>query len=414
MVDRRFCCQPGYDGCVSFSKSFIVFVVGAGALLLASKFGLNTFSNFLLDNQASLGLSDLRFSTWSGAARSPTAFGLGILLAYIADRFGNMWLHYIFATGLIASLISLPLLLESFGGLLIANYLFTAFGVAFLSIVVSAIYRQDRGELTTTQIGILVSLGNLGAVASYLARGEFDPISAVNYSAGVMLIGAVGMAINPAWNDECRNTTQSIKHPKNGSWLLLVAATFAFTAIHGMGYWGFAMIIRTAGTPFDEIAHLGLLPALGICAGLIIGGLSLDRGSDRPLRPALFSAVIGNCVVVVGLLSLLLTDSTFVLVTLTVVVAFGGGLVTTGTLAAALTLSTPQRLATAVALALFAMHLGLIIGPLPIGVLSDYYYNNQGTTGGDGLRMALAWGSLASALAIVTLWLVATRHKATI
>jgi MFS family permease len=169
----------------------------------------------------------------------------------------------------------------------------------------------------------------------------------------------------------------------------LAAGATALT-IYGTLAWMPSFLIREEGMALGQIAtHYSLVAGLGIGLGTALGGLAADKLGSR--RPALYALVPGfSCLAVVPFLFLVTQAPDW---STALFYLFGPYTLTNIYLAPALTIiqnNVPARhRSTAGALFLFALNLiGLGLGPLSVGVMSDHLAS-QGDS--HSLRGALQW-----------------------
>jgi predicted MFS family arabinose efflux permease len=206
---------------------------------------------------------------------------------------------------------------------------------------------------------------------------------------------------------------------KRTFWLLAFAA--AIVAFNGYGSAAFSgsfylrnhaaeLAQLSASMGLNPIAFLGIaLGVLGGIAGMLgtwLGGVLADHYGTRDKRsimtvPAL-AGLIAIPVYIVGLLVPSAVGAIVILTIPTLLASLWYGPVY-GTVQG---LVRPQTRATASAVLLFIVNLiGLGLGPLGVGVLSDVLANGFGLGPGDGLRWSLILFSLMGLVASALFWL---------
>jgi MFS family permease len=151
---------------------------------------------------------------------------------------------------------------------------------------------------------------------------------------------------------------------------------------------------------------LGLIAGLGGTAGALLGGYLGDRYGSSDNRFYLTIPIVASLVAVPVMMAALLSDSTTLALALLVVNALLTTLWYGPVLAACYSVVPAHTRATASAIYLFASSLiGLGLGPLSVGLLSDSFASG-GLGTGEGLRWALfVVGAGASILAATLFWL---------
>lgn len=173
--------------------------------------------------------------------------------------------------------------------------------------------------------------------------------------------------------------------------LLTLAAAATSFAGYGMYQWLPSFLIRSQGLVMAEIGQfLAPLFLLGVF-GAIGGGWLADRfGRTHPAAYALIPAVTVLAMAPFFLAALMMESGYASLVLLAVPISLAYAWLGPG-LAAVQTLSRPEhRATTAAVIAFFNNLIGIGLGPLAIGALSDFLSNHMSE--GEALRYALMAG----------------------
>lgn len=275
---------------------------------------------------------------------------------------------------------------------------------------------------TGTQFGILI--GMLGG--AYIAEAYGWRMAFVIFGIPGLLVGAL-MAFTvkeplraqapdqgPIWAD--------IKEVWRLPGFLLISCAGALTGLagYGLGAWSPSLLIRTHGLTLMEAGlMLGMVGAIGGVLGAVIGGVLCDRLSQRDLRWQLWLPAIGAFASAPFMLAFVLWPESQqwtvgeIRVPVAMVFMFFGGIIAAfwigPTYAAIQNLAPPQKRTQASALFLFMFNLvGLGLGPLFIGILSDILAPGMGT---ESLRYAMATGLLAVVLGGVLFWRAAPLYR---
>jgi predicted MFS family arabinose efflux permease len=219
-------------------------------------------------------------------------------------------------------------------------------------------------------------------------RGTFDP-----QSADTTRVASVSETLAAIWR--CRTYR-----------LLVVYSVLLGFAQYGLVQWLPSMYSRSFALEMSSVGvYFGLALGVGSGIGLLIGGILGNRAARRDVRRPL---IIGGMATVLALPaiagSLLLASSRFslALVTLAVLLwSITGGPV----LAALFSVIAPRMRATAgAALMFFTSAIGFGLGPLCVGLLSDFLTPRYGT---DALRYALLAPASLLPLAALALFVAA-------
>ena len=383
--------KPGY--------TLIAFVIGAVLVYTASKLGVASAWIYHDELKESFQLSDSDLMSWSSASRSPYAYLLGVLIAYLGDLYSRVFVLCLSIAVLVCWLITAPLL-DSVPLLASSYFLFVSFGVAILPLVFALLFSGGGRGRNATTIGVVAAAEILSVMIFMQVSVYSDWSAMLRWLAGVALGGGVIVLLSGIR----KSSRESIDLPQPSNaetiWVLFLATMLASSAIYAFSSWGAVLIFRSAGDAAGEVGRWALIPLMCMLLGRIVGGVLADWNLKQQRVSELSSALVGTGVMILALTGLIWMNSLAPLVVISALVAFGGGLLYAPTVALVLKLSNPKLLATNVAMVLFAINLGLLLGPLFAGFLSDYYYHNGESAGGVSLRKALTWFSVPAFLAM--------------
>jgi MFS family permease len=275
---------------------------------------------------------------------------------------------------------------------------------------------------TGTHFGVLIGmLGGAAIAEAYGWRMAFVIFGIPGVLLGVVIaltvrepLRAAAPAHGPMWSD--------IKRVWQLPGFFLVACAGALTGLagYGLGAWSPSFLIRTHGLSLMEAGlMLGIAGAIGGILGAVIGGILCDRLSQRDLRWQLWLPSLGAFASAPFMLAFVLWPEAQawsvggITIPVAMVFMLFGGIIAAfwigPTYAAIQNLAPEHQRTQASALFLFMFNLiGLGLGPLVIGILSDVFAPNFGT---DSLRYAMAAGLTAVLLGGVLFWRAAPLYR---
>jgi len=184
-----------------------------------------------------------------------------------------------------------------------------------------------------------------------------------------------------------RHTLQTMWQMKSFRWFTVGAGLTAFTS-YGIGNFTPSFLIRSHG--FDSM-QVGI--ALAVCAGLggaigtFLGGLFADKLGQKDMRWYLWIAAIPCMLAVPFTVSAMVVDSSQLVLVALFLSTMLGAFYLGPTIAITHTLVSPGMRAMASAVLFFVLNLiGLGLGPLSVGMLSDALAPSLGA---DSLRYAM-------------------------
>jgi MFS family permease len=398
--------------------------------VLALLFAVYTF-NFL-DRQilgilaapikAELALTDTQLGLLGGIAFALFYSGLGIPIAWLADRRSRAWIitiafalwsAFTAACGLATNFVQLFLMRMGVG-------VGEAGGVApSYSLITDYFPPKERARaFAVYSFGIPI-----GSALGVLLGGVFA--SLIDWRWAFFAVGAAGLLLAPIFRWLVREpargrydpgtrqqaasflATLSVVARKPSFWLMALGAASSSIINYGSFFWIPSLLMRSHHLPIRETSYLfAAILFLGGVAGIWLGGVLGDRlGASSRRVYALIPAgafLLAIPFSVFGVLSPSLAPVFFLLVIPTALgLAWLGPVIT-----AQQHLVAPHMRATAAAIYLFIINLiGLGIGTVLIGALSDALTLQFGT---EALRYSLAVGTVFYLIAAI-LFLIASR-----
>jgi len=366
--------------------------------------------------RADLNLSDSQLALLGGTAFALFYASVGIPIAVLADRTNRIrliaaacavWSVFTALSGLATNFITM--MLARIG---VASG--EAGGVSPSYSVISDYFPPSKRALA---IGIF----SIGAPLGLTAGSALGALiaEALSWRWAFVIVGAPGvllaLALIAVVREPKRGTFDSLEdsEPKktagamdafklilNTPSLMLFTAAAAVTSFAGYALyqWAPSFLIRSQGLTLEEVGtHLSPLFALGLI-GSIGGGWIADRlGPDRPQAYGIIPGLTLLLTVPFFLAALSVRDG------MTSIALFGLPLLLSYAwigpgLAATQTLTPPgQRAAVAALIGFFNNLIGIGLGPLAVGALSDALRSTHGE--GEALRYALMSGSVMFVLA---------------
>ena len=209
---------------------------------------------------------------------------------------------------------------------------------------------------------------------------------------------------NPAGFSQTLNTIWKMKSFR---WFTLAAGLTAFTS-YGIGNFMPSFMIRSHGLDSMQVGiALAVTAGLGGAIGTFMGGMFADKLGQRDMRWYLWISAIPALLAVPFLLLGIFSDNTAIMLCLMFCYTLLGAFYLGPTIAISHTLVKPSMRAMASAVLFFILNLiGLGLGPLCVGLLSDALAASQGV---DSLRYAIAIVSFMGLLAAAC-FALAARH----
>jgi MFS family permease len=371
-----------------------------------------------------MGLSDAQLGLLSGFSFALVYIIAGIPIAYWADR-GNRRNIISLAVAAWSGMTAVSGFAQNYGQLLMARIgvgIGEAGGSPPAHSMISDYYPpSERG----TAMGIYSAGLHAGIFVGFLLGGFIEEW--LGWRAAFMVVGLPGIVFalifrftvtEPSrgrwesaeaanYRPTLRETVQCLSRYRS-FWYLAGATGLTAFAGYGNGNFAPSFFIRSHGLSTGEV---GLLMAFaGGGSGLIgtlLGGYLADRLGQRDPRWYLWLPAIAGCIALPLSFPYLLVDDIRIVIVLLFVVNMMLNTYLGPCLAISHTLVPPAMRALTSAILFFVLNLiGLGMGPLTAGILSDYFTSIYGD---DGLRYAMLVVSMISSLGILLFVLAARR-----
>ncbi len=371
-----------------------------------------------------MGLSDTELGLLTGFAFALVYIVAGIPIAYWADR-GNRRNIITIAVTVWSGMTAVSGLAMNYSQLLLARVgvgIGEAGGSPPAHAMISDYYPPAQ---RATAMGIYSTGVHIGVFVGFLGGGLINEW--MGWRAAFMVVGIPGILFaiifrltvaEPArgrWESEedarfrptLRETLQLLVRYRS-FWYL--AAGTGLTAFAGYGNGNFApsFVQRVHGlSPSEAGVAMALLGGGSGLAGTLLGGRLADRLSRRDVRWYAWLPAIAGAIALPLSFPYLLIDDTRIMLVLLFIVNMMINTYLGPTLAVSHALVPPAMRALASAILFFVLNLiGLGMGPLTAGMLSDYFTPIYGD---DGLRYAMIIVGMISSLGIV-MFLMAARN----
>lgn len=376
--------------------------------------------------RADMDFTDTQFGLLTGLAFALFYAIMGVPVAMIADRWNRIrligiacivWSGFTAASGLASSFWQLALMRFGVGA-------GESGGTAPSLSVIADYFPADRRPMA---IGLFTINGPFGVFVGAAFGGW--AAATIGWRNAFLLIGAVGLLVAPL-------LILLVREPKRGQMdnlkvvdealpfltslglfirrpslrVLMVASGLAAFVSYGMLNWIPAFLMRTQGMPISALATW-FAPAAGITFGIGIwgGGWLVSRGARISARaygrvPALASAVL-----VPSLVAALLVDSWQLSLALMMIPMAACTFYVAPALALVQNLTPPRSRATAAAVIMLMFNIvGLGLGPLFVGFMSDFLKDAHGDASLRWALMALVPFAIGACVAQFAM----TRHLA--
>ena len=360
-----------------------------------------------------LDLSDTQLGLLSGFSFAIFYVSIGIPVAYWADR-GNRRNIISLALTIWSGMTALSGLAQNYTQLLLARIgvgVGEAGGSPPAHSMISDMYEPKK---RATALSIYTVGLYLGVVIGYAAGGVLS--EAYGWRATFLIVGIPGVLLalilrmtvpEPArgrfetQNLEDRptfsETLGAVLALKSFPYFAFGCAMSAFVS-YGTSNFVPSLLVRYHGMAPGEIGiTLALTGGIGGMIGTFLGGYLTDRIGPKDVRWYLWLPGLTAVVAIPFAIWAFQTDNTVLMLTLYFFVSIGGTLYLAPSIATAHRLVHPRMRAMASAILFFILNLiGLGLGPLLVGALSDYLrYLNDDT---EQLRLAL---TIAASLALI-------------
>jgi len=372
-------------------------------------------------------LSDAQLGLLSGFTFALIYITAGIPIAYWADR-GNRRNIIVLAVTVWSGMTALSGLARTFPQLLLARF-GVGLGEAGLSpaahSMISDFYPPEK---RATALSIYSTGVHIGVLLGFLAGGFIA--QQFGWRAAFMVVGVPGIVFAAVMYF-------SVREPERGRWETSAEARYApslketikllsayrsfwylaagcgLTAFAGYGNGNFAppFLMRSHGL---ELGEVGVLLAIfgggGGIIGVLLGGRLADRLGANDTRWYLWTPAIAGTIALPLTFPYLLLDNTAVAIGLLFVVTILINTYLGPCIAMSHALVPPAMRSFTSAILFFVLNfIGLGMGPLTAGLLSDYFSKSYGD---DGLRYAMIVVGLISTLGVLMFFMAARNIRA--
>jgi predicted MFS family arabinose efflux permease len=217
-------------------------------------------------------------------------------------------------------------------------------------------------------------------------RGHFDPAGAGAPAQSSLSETMAGLRRRPTF------------------WYLSVGCAFSAFVSYGNGNFMPSFLMRNHGLSLTEVGViLGLISGLSGATGTFLGGYMADRLATRDMRWYLWIPILGGLSAMIPAYYTLLGEDTTFIVAAMIPSQILSALYLGPCIATCHNLVSPGMRAMASAILYFVLNLiGLGLGPLTVGILSDFYAEPFGD---DNLRYAMASVLSIGFLGVYFLWM---------
>jgi predicted MFS family arabinose efflux permease len=371
-----------------------------------------------------MGLSDAQLGLLSGFSFALVYITAGIPIAYWADRTNR---RNIIAAALAiwSGMTALSGLAQNYTHLLLARIgvgIGEAGGSPPAHSMISDYYPPDRRG---TALAIYSTGVHLGILLGFVLGGVIS--QAYGWRAAFMAVGIPGvvfaviflLTVSEPARGRWESREQADYRPTLGEtirllssyrsfWYLALACGLSAFVGYGNGNFAPSFLIRSHGFSVGEVGIiLAIFGGGGGMIGTFLGGFLADRMGARDKRWYLWLPMLAGLVAVPLGFPYLLLDNRFAVIGFLFVVTLAINTYLGPCLAISHTLVPPAMRALTSAILFFILNMiGLGLGPLTAGLLSDFYGQYFGS---DGLRYAMLTVGVLSSPAILLFWLAARR-----
>ena len=365
-----------------------------------------------------LSLSDAQLGLLTGFSFALIYVTAGIPIAWLADRSNR---RNIVAASLAfwSAMTALSGLVQNYGQLLAAR---VGVGVGEAggsppahSIISDYFPPHQRGTALSfysmgIYIGILLGFAGGGWVAEHFGwRSAFFLVGIPGIFYALVVLWLVREPKRGQWDQggtpaksSFRETMACLRQRPTFWWISIGCAFTAFIS-YGNGNFMPSFLIRNHGMTLTEVgATLGLISGLSGAAGTFLGGFLSDRLALRDVRWYLWIPILGGALSMVPSYYTLLGDDTRWIIAALIPSGILSTLYLGPCIATCHNLVSPGMRAMASAILFFVLNIiGLGLGPLSVGLMSDLY---QSHFGDDNLRYAMLSALTFSGVGLFFLW----------
>lgn len=393
-------------------------------LLLMIIYALNMLDRQIVNILAEPLKKDLNLADWQVGAVTGLAFavfytGLGLPIARLADRSDRVWL----ISGSLAIWSAFTVLcafVRDFPQLVLAR-LGVGFGEAGCTPAAHSLIAEStpRNKLASAlafyslgiPIGSLLGLAMGGIIADAFGwRTAFIVAGAPGLLVAVIAFTTLreprrkaraASASKPSQISLSRALAELVRKPS--FWWISFATGFGSLVFYSQTAFMGSLFMRAHAEEVNALAQslgmgpsaflglsLGLLLGLGSGFGTFVGGQIADRASRKSIKGYVLVPLVGMLISTPFFITFNLVDSAVFALACIVPATFAHALAYGSVYAAVQSLTSPGVRATAAAVNLFiSTIIGLGLGPLAVGALSDMFAAAHGSTA--GLQLAMAW-----------------------
>jgi len=372
--------------------------------------------------KAEMGLADWQLGILSGFSFALVYITAGIPIAYWADR-GNRRNIIALAVTIWSGMTALSGFAQNFVQLLLARIgvgIGEAGGSPPAHAMISDYYAPEE---RATALSIYSTGVHIGVLLGFVVGGFLA--QALGWRAAFMAVGIPGvifavvflLTVKEPERGRWESDAQASYKPTLGEtvrlltgyrsyWFLAAGAGLTGFAGYGIGNFTPSFLIRSHGL---EVAEVGILLAIfgggGGMLGTLMGGYLADRFGASDKRWYLWVPTLAGAAALPLALPYLLLDNTIVVIGLLFVVTILMNTYLGPCLAISHSPVPPAMRALTSAILFFVLNLiGLGMGPLTAGFLSDYFTEIYGA---DGLRYAMIVVGAISSVGVLMFWLAA-------
>ena len=371
--------------------------------------------------KADLGLSDAQLGLLTGFSFALVYVTAGIPIAWLADRANR---RNIIATSLAfwSLMTAMSGLVQNYGQLLVARLgvgVGEAGGTPPAHSMISDYFPpSSRGTALSfysmgIYIGVLFGFAAGGWIAENFGwRNAFFVIGipGILYAFAVLWVvkepkrGHFDPAGAGAPAQSSLSETMAGLRQRPTFWYLSVGCAFSAFVSYGNGNFMPSFLMRNHGLSLTEVGViLGLISGLSGATGTFLGGYMADRLATRDMRWYLWIPILGGLSAMIPAYYTLLGENTTFIVAAMIPSQILSALYLGPCIATCHNLVSPGMRAMASAILYFVLNLiGLGLGPLTVGILSDFYAEPFGD---DNLRYAMASVLSIGFLGVYFLWM---------
>ena len=372
--------------------------------------------------KAEMGLADWQLGLLSGFSFALVYITAGIPIAYWADR-GNRRNIIALAVTVWSGMTALSGFAQSYLQLLFARVgvgIGEAGGSPPAHAMISDYYAPEE---RATALSIYSTGVHIGVLIGFIAGGLLAQM--LGWRAAFMAVGIPGvifafvffLTVREPERGRWESDQQASYKPTLGEtfrvlmgyrsfWYLAAGAGLTAFAGYGNGNFTPSFLIRSHGLAVAEVgALLAIFGGGGGILGTLLGGYLADRFGVSDKRWYLWVPTLAGLAAFPLALPYLLLDDTTVVIGLLFVVTILINTYLGPCLAISHSLVPPAMRALTSAILFFVLNLiGLGMGPLTAGLLSDYFTSLYGT---DGLRYAMIAVAAIASIGVLMFWLAA-------